>query len=45
MRPSDWTVTKKEERLQAAGIVIGLGVDGYGLAIEALARHTLPKQP
>ena len=28
-----------------AGIVIGLGVDGYGLAIEALARRTLPKQP
>ena len=28
-----------------AGIVIGLGVDGYGLAIEALARRSLPKQP
>ena len=27
------------------GIVIGLGVDGYGLAIEALARRSLPKQP
>ena len=29
----------------AVGIVIGLGVDGYGLAIEALARRSLPKQP
>ena len=27
----------------AVGIVIGLGVDGYGLAIEALARRSLPK--
>lgn len=29
----------------AVGIVIGLGVDGYGLAIEALVRRTLPRQP
>ena len=27
----------------AVGIVIGLGVDGYGLAIEALARRSPPK--
>ena len=27
----------------AVGIVIGLGVDGYGLAIEALARRPPPK--